>query len=243
MDSVKCTNCGLVSWADATSCKRCGEPLIQQGSVQTYIDPPGNKKSLKLPYLISGILVAVVLCGLAVGLSIFFLRAHALSTPAKWREHVSVDGGYSLQLPGDPHENQRPISTPTGQLTIKSVTAYVGQNGEYMSSYLDLSSRKLTVSDDEFLELMFRQTTRQENGVVLNKKPLIFDSANGLAVKALEAEIQLDEKTHGKGAVSIVRLYWVRDRKTVYMNVATFMRSPNHTAIAAKFLDSFRLAT
>lgn len=216
---------------------------MQQPSVPTYRGAPGSAKSLKVPYLISGVLLAVVLCGLVIGLSIFFLREHALSTPAKWREHVSVDGGYSLQLPGDPHENQRPITTPTGQITIKSVTAYVGQNGEYMSSYLDLSNRRLTVSEDDFLELIFRQTTRQEKGVVLNKRPFVFDSGNGLAVKALEAEIQLDEQTHGKGAVSIVRLYWVKDRKTVYMNVATFMRSKNHNAIAAKFLDSFRLAT
>lgn len=235
MDSVKCTNCGLVSWADATSCKRCGESLIQQCPV------PSGSKYLK--YLLSGILLAVVLCGLLVGLYIFILRERALGTPPKWREHISVNGGYSLQLPGDPHENQRPLSTPTGPITIHSVTAYVGQNGEYMTSYLTLPKRRLTVSDDEFLDLIFRQTISQENGVVLHKRPLVFDSANGLAVKALEAEIQLDVQTHGKDAVSIVRLYWVKDRSTVYMNVATFIRSANHNATAAKFLDSFRLIT
>lgn len=106
-------------------------------------------------------------------------------------------------------------------------------------SYLDLSNRRVTVSDDELLNLIFRQAISQEKGVVLNKQPLAFDSANGLGVKALEAELQHDEQTHGKDAVSIVRLYWVKDRATVYMKV--FIRSPNHTAIAATFLDSLRL--
>lgn len=292
MDSVKCSNCGLVSWADSTSCKRCGESLLHQNA-------PIDAKSSNVPTLISGALLAVVLCGLALGVYIatigyalmalaliaglgysiwrvyrsthqldskqlalsalvlntvlllvlgvavpvVLLREHALSTPPKWREHVSVNGGYSLQIPGDPHETQRQIASPKGPITINSVTAYLGQNGEYTSSYLELPKGKLTVSDDEFLEFMLRQTVSQDNGVVLDKKPIALDSANGLEVSALEAQILLDEKTNGRGAVAIIRLYWVKDRSTVYMNVATFVFSPNHNATAAKFLDSFRLTT
>lgn len=292
MDSVKCTNCGLVSWADSTSCKRCGESLLHQST-------PINAKSSNAATFISGALLALVLGGLALGLYIgavgyslmalalltslgysiwrvyrstqqldstglaltalvlntvlllvlgvavpvVLLREHALGTPPKWREHVSVKGGYSLQLPGDPHENQRQFPSQTGPMTMYSVTAYLGQNGEYTSSYLELPQGRLTVSDDEFLEFMYRQTISQEKGVVLDKKPLAFDSANGLAVKALEAQILLDEQTHGRSAIAIVRLYWVKERNTVYMNVATFVHSANHNATAAKFLDSFRLVT
>ena len=209
----------------------------------TRMHEPSSAKSKKLPYIISGILVAVVVCGLVLSLSIFFLRERALGTPPKWREHVSANGGYSLQLPDEPHEKQRQISTQAGPMTINSVTAYVGQNGEYMSSYVDLPKGRLRVSDDEFLDLVFQQAMSQEKGVVLKKNPLAFADADGRTVKALEAEIQLDEQTYGRDVVSIVRVYWVKERAKVYMNVATFMRSPNHTATATKFLDSFRLGT
>ena len=184
---------------------------------------------------------ALMLMVLGVAVPVVVIRERAISPPPDWRPYVSVNGRYSIELPGDAHEKQRQVQTPTGPLTINIVMAYLGQNGEYMSSYLNLSGRRLTLSDDEFLDQMFQQAMSQETSVVLNKKPLAFNSANGLTVKAMEAELKLDEKAHGKNAFSIVRLYWVKDRATVYMNVATTLRSPVNEATVAKFHDSFQL--
>ena len=295
MDSKKCPKCGLVSWADSTICKRCGESLLDSD-----MRAPGKPKAfLDVPGLVSAILFAVVICGLVLGryLGMFgyplmflalltglgysiwrvyrstkrldskrqaitvlvvnamlamalcaaapvvLLRERAFGTPV-WREHVSVNGRYSLQLPGEPHEKHETLQTRNGPITVNRVTAYVGQNGEFMSSYFDLSDRPVTVSDDEFLDGVFKQAMSQdEKSLVLSKRTLAVDSATGLSVKALEAEIQPDQQTYGKGAFSILRVYWVRDRSTVYMNLATYWRTPENSATAAKFLESFQLLT
>jgi MFS family permease len=40
MASLKCASCGMVNWADAVTCKRCGSNLLQQSSDPSQPAPP-----------------------------------------------------------------------------------------------------------------------------------------------------------------------------------------------------------
>src|SRR5262245_18605381 len=60
MNSQKCTKCGLISWADATTCKRCGESLLEQS--QTNM----SSKPSNVPDIISCILLGVAVSCVAL---------------------------------------------------------------------------------------------------------------------------------------------------------------------------------
>jgi hypothetical protein len=57
MSGQKCTKCGLVSWADDTTCKRCGESLLEQS--QTSMSPDERSKSWRVPDVVSCSLLGV----------------------------------------------------------------------------------------------------------------------------------------------------------------------------------------
>src|SRR5215510_1295023 len=63
MNSQKCTKCGLVSWADATTCKRCGESLLEQ--THTDLSAHEQSKSWNVPDVVSCSLLAVGASGVA----------------------------------------------------------------------------------------------------------------------------------------------------------------------------------
>ncbi len=191
-----------------------------------------RKRSAVTGLVVNALLVMV----LGAAVPVYFLGASADSKPFKWREHVSVRGHYTIQLPDDAEEVQRQVQTATGPLTLRSVTVNMGRRGEYISGYYDLSDRPVNASDDEFLDFVLQYTASQGKRKLLGKKPIFVSSPNGLEVKALEAELQLDVRN-----TSILRLYWVRERSIMYVNLAEFERATTNSLDAEKFLDSFQL--
>ena len=191
-----------------------------------------RKRSAVTCLVVNGLLVMV----LGAAVPIYFLGASPDSKPFKWREHVSVRGHYTIQLPDDAEEVERKVQTVTGPLTLRSVTTNMGRRGVYSSGYYDLSDRPVTASDDEFLDFVLQYTASQGKRKLLGKKPLFVSSPNGPEVKALEAELQLDVRN-----TSILRLYWVRERSIMYVNLAEFESATTNSIDAEKFLDSFQL--
>ena len=292
MTNQKCTKCGLVSWANTTTCKRCGGSLLEP--TQTSIAPPDSSKSTKAADVISCTLLAlgagcvifrdrlgpasylVAMLAFLIGLSysivrvyrstrrkardrkrdavivlvinavlvmllgaavpVYYLSMHAAAKRFDWRQHASITGRYTIQFPEEPEEIRQPVQTPTGPLTLNRMTANMGQRGTYTSAFYDLWNAKVTVSDDELLDRVLQDRMSEQTCVLLSKRPFVVNSANGVIIKALEAELQLDSKN-----TSLLRLYWVKERSMIYMNKATFRRSKENIESAEKFLNSFQL--
>jgi hypothetical protein len=180
---------------------------------------------------------SLLLMVLGAAVPVYFLGARPDAKSFDWREHVSVKGRYSIQLPDAAQEVQTKVQTDAGPLTLNSVTVNMGQRGEYVSGFYDLSDHTVAASDDEFLDGILRYTMKQGQKV-FNKRPLIFASPDGLSVKALEADLQRDMHT-----TQVLRLYWVRERSTIYVNVATFQTATTNEVSAQKFLESFKLVS
>ena len=187
---------------------------------------------------------AVLLVVLGAAVPVFIFSNGVTAKSVGWQEYMSPGGRYSIELPGDPKEKLQRVHTHSGPLNVNMVTVDLGKNGEYTTSYCDLSDFTQTVSDEELLDRILRGMLSKEKSEVLIKTPISIDSVNGLpAAKGLEVETQLDEQTYGKGNVSIARIYWVNERSIFYMNMATTQRSPENASRASKFLNSFRLVT
>lgn len=173
---------------------------------------------------------------LGAAVPIYFLSMTPESKSFEWREHVSANGRYTIQLPDEAQEVQQRIQTATGPVTLSSVTVNMGSRGKYESGYHDLSDRTVTVSDDEFLNLLLESTVSQDKRKLMNKTPVFINSPNGLTVRALEGHVQLDV-----GTTSMSRVYWVKERSTVYVNSTLFQSATKNEVSAEKFLDSFQL--
>jgi hypothetical protein len=203
---------------------------------RSTLHPQLDRKRDAIVALVVNALLVLVL-GAAV--PVYFLSERNPETkPFEWREYVFAGSGYKIQLPDNPQEGPQQVQTAKGFLRLNRVMVNMGKRGEYVSGYFDLSDRTATLSDDELLELLFSGAIGPRGGTVLTKKPLVIDSTNGLTIKALESEVQLDASTTSK-----LRLYLVRQRSTVYMNLATFQRASNNVESAEQFLDSFELVT
>jgi hypothetical protein len=289
MNSQKCTKCGLISWADATTCKRCGESLLEQSQTtherskpsnvpdaiscillgvavfcvafNQYLGPFGYPVSIlvlvigltysimrvyrstrspqsdrKREAMTALVVNALLLMVLGAAVPVYFLSRSPESKSFEWREFASINGRYTIQLPDEAQEVQQKIQTATGPVTLNSVTVNMGQRGKYESGYYDLADRMVTVSDDEFLDLLLESTVRQDKRGLMNKRPLVINAPNGLTVRALEGDVQLDVQT-----TSISRVYWVKERSTVYVNSTLFQSATQNEVSAQKFLDSFQL--
>lgn len=177
----------------------------------------------------------VLLFGAAI--PIYFVgEANPETQPFKWRAYSSAGGNYKIQLPADPQEAKKETVTRAGPLTMKRVTATMGKRGDYLSEYFAIAYRP-TLSEEEFLDIVYQSAiTETRGGTVLNKKPLDVTAPAGLTVKALESEIRVDEKNS-----SILRMYWVKERELVYVNVVTFQPADKNLAAAERFLESFQL--
>src|ERR1051325_10644616 len=204
MNSQKCTKCGLISWADATTCKRCGESLLEQSQtnisskpsnvpdaiscillgaafcclgLNSYLGPFGYPVSIlalviglaysvmrvyrstrspqsdrKRDAMTALVVNALLLVVLGAAVPVYFLSVSAESKSFEWREFVSANGRYTIQLPDEAQEVQQKIQTVTGPITLNSVTVNMGTRGKYQSGYYDLSDHVVPLSDDEFLD-------------------------------------------------------------------------------------------
>jgi hypothetical protein len=179
---------------------------------------------------------AVLVMVLGAAVPIHFLSMRPAAKRFEWRQHDSITGRYTIQFPDEPEEVRQPVQTSAGPLTLNRMTANMGQRGTYISAFYDLWNQKVTVSDDELLDHVLQDRMNDHTCVLLAKRPLVINPANGVTIKALEAELQLDEKS-----ISLLRLYWVKERSMIYMNKATFARSTANLESAEKFLNSFQL--
>lgn len=233
MNSQKCTNCGLVAWAETEKCKRCGESLLEQSL--TDLDPEGPETNDRKRKIVTALAASAVLVLLLCAAVPFYLSNRGLEgKPFKWRNYVSAKGGYKIQLPDEPKEGQETRQTASGPVTLNRAVASMGKRGEYVSGYYSMSFRP-NGSEEEFL-LVLLKATLQPKDVVLTTKPIAVRFPAGQTVKALESEIQVDASTRAR-----VRLYWVTERAIVYMNIVTYESSTKNEVSAERFLNSFEL--
>lgn len=294
MNSHKCTKCGLVSWVEDGTCKRCGESLLDQ--VANDVSKPEGSTSWKVPDVVSCSLLgfgaafvafnqylgplgypvsmlafisglgysivrvyrstqdpqldrkrdavtslvinALLVVVLGASVPIYFLGRNPESRSFEWRD-VSAAGEYTIQLPDDPEKFQQLFQTGNGPaLTLMGVTANMGKRGQYVSGSFDMFGQRMTASDDWPLDFVCESVASERKGMVMVNRPLRFASPRGLSVTASECNLQLH-----RDAVSRLRLYWVRERQMVYINMATFQNGTLNEVSAEKFLDSFHFNT
>ena len=294
MNSHKCTKCGLVSWVEDGTCKRCGESLLDQAA--NDVSTPESPNSWTVPDIVSCSLLgfgfafvaftrwlgpfgypvsllafiaglgysivrvyrstlvpqldrkrdavivlvanATLVAVFGAAIPIYFLGRNPESRSFDWRD-VSAAGEYTIQLPDDPEKFQQLFQTGKGPaLTLTGMTANMGKRGEYISGSFDMFGQRMTDSDEWPLDFVCESVASERKGMVMVNRPLRFASPRGLSVTASECNLQL-----GRDAVSRMRLYWVKDRQLVYINMATFQNGTLNEVSAQEFLDSFHFNT
>jgi hypothetical protein len=179
---------------------------------------------------------AVLVMVLGAAVPIYVLGTLPAAQPFEWRQHASITGRYTIDFPGEPEEVRQPVQMPTGPLTLNRMTANMGHRGTYTSAFYDVWEWKVAVSDEDLLDRVLQDRMSDRTCVLLSKRPFMINAANGVVIKGLEAELQLDAEN-----TSLLRVYWAKERSMIYMNKVTFERSTANLVSAEKFLNSFQL--
>ena len=314
MNSIKCPSCGLVLFANAELCKRCGASLASDDAAGPSSDRPErraqahvsayqlgscdrvgsrqNESSIlsRLPFFIIVIGVTLLIAGrylgtltyplalvlfvlgivsslialvrrrrnrnsharlwpLVTGLAVnsLLLIAFGIAVPAvalsplllsgkspSWREYVSTNGGFAVQMPDEPETSVDQLNTSAGVVPMHSIHANLKGSGSCTSMYFDYSEYQLTIPEDEFLENIIRRFLESSDTVLVSKKPIVLDGYKGF-----EIETTPNSTFGGLITRSTARIFWVPDRKTVYVNHITGPKSGALYSRRSTFLDSF----
>lgn len=102
MQSIKCSECGLVSWASSEMCKQCGATLTQGGSDyqvrNRHMLQRDLKKGLAIASLVIGVINLFTLGFFLVGAILGIVLSLIAMSRAK--EHPLVYGGRDLAIGG-----------------------------------------------------------------------------------------------------------------------------------------------
>src|SRR5689334_4425729 len=94
--------------------------------------------------------VLVLNCALVLPIVAFSSLVNSAMGP-HWREYVSTDGGYTIQLPEEPIVKFERVNTPAGPLPMHQVSAKLSDNGVCMSIFFDYTGYQLKMTPEEFL--------------------------------------------------------------------------------------------
>ena len=149
--------------------------------------------------------------------------------PSTWREFRSIEGGFSVLMPGTPTPNKVTVSTSSGVREAYMFTSKDENLNDYMISYSYAGVKSKNASTDRLFD-------KVRDGILLAQKgKLISESAINLDVYRGRAIVV--ERPDG---IMMMARFVLVDDKFYHLSVETKIRESDPQA-AKKFLDSFIL--
>lgn len=235
--SVRCDGCGLINWASAESCKRCGAALGARGQwapadswrPPSYgghsAQPVGGKSSGSFGKLIVGVIVLMALAGTFYGGLPDYLRGGP-----KWRDFTFGPGNFSVRMPAQPEVDTTSLAR-AGELQWSRTSAKLWRKEGCFVNFTDIPFLQ-TVGDDQ-LEQVALQMAKSTESAVLSKRAVAFDGGRGL-----ELEMKPPDKLMTDGR-AYYRIYLVGSR--VYTLMLVGHESGRLVSERGQFFDSFKL--
>ena len=155
--------------------------------------------------------------------------------PPQWREYVSTDGGFTIQMPDEPEVRIDQIHSQAGTVPMHSLYADLESNGSCTSIYFDYSEYELTMPVAEFLDHGVKMFLKEFDSSLISKTEISLDGYQGV-----EIESTPNGTSTRRPIRSTARIYWVPEKKYVYVNVVVGLESGTLYTQKSKFLDSFR---
>ncbi|NET37952.1 MAG: hypothetical protein F6K19_39140 [Cyanothece sp. SIO1E1] len=155
-----------------------------------------------------------------------------VTTAREWRRFVSVEGGFTVEMPG----------TPTVRLEPADPTAGVGESGRFLLklrsgqgaygvNYIELPNISSQLNSDEIDQLLdILSDGVIKNGQVLAERSLTLEGHPGREIEVA-----------GAGEFYKARTYWVYPR--AYTLLITVNTQTDLIQAGDRFLDSFGLVT
>lgn len=263
MNSLRCSNCSLLNFADATVCKRCGLPFDSPAgneweshpyaSYETY-PPPGepdpnlwDRPSYRPSYVRPPVRssspaskLVVVAITIAVTFLVAFLAIPALLKSKKvdlsklsWTEYRSPDGKFSVSLPVTPRERTLSSPTPFGTVQVHSVEADVTRDGGCMLVYADYQVERMNVSEETLYEMAIQGTMSRQNVLAVGSRRYI--TVDGYR----GVEVELTPKDSKESMKAVCRIFWIPPR--LYALAAGGPETPEYKTIQTRCLETFHL--
>ena len=155
--------------------------------------------------------------------------------PPEWREYVSQDGGFTVQMPSEPEVRIDQIDSKVGPVFMHSLYAKLEGNGSCTSIYFDYSEYELTMPVAAFLDHAVKMFLEKFDSTLISKKEISLDGYEGV-----EVESTPNGTSTRRPIRSTTRLYWVPDKKYVYVNHVVGIESGTLYTQRSRFLESFR---
>lgn len=235
--NVRCDGCGLVNWASAEVCKRCGAALGARGQWASgdswqppsygshSARPVGGKSSGSFGKLIVGVIVLMALAGTFYGGLPEYLRGGP-----KWRDFTMATGNFSARMPADPDVNTQQFA-PAGTLPWMGATARMRGNEECAVMFVDVPLLQM-VGEDQ-LEAAVQRMAKSTESTILSKRPASFDGSRGIEVE-MKPPAKLITNGH-----AYCRIYWIGTR--MYMLMLVGREDGQLVRERNQFFDSFKL--
>jgi hypothetical protein len=156
----------------------------------------------------------------------------------QWREYVSTNGGFTIQMPDEPEVSVDQINSKAGPVPMHSIHADLKGAGSCTSMYFDYSEYQLTIPLDDFLDGAIERFVKYSDAVLVMKKAILLDGYQGV-----EIETKPNSTSGWLPTGSTARIYWVPERKFVYVNHVTGPTSGALYSQRSTFLDSFQFVS
>ncbi|MCA8913483.1 MAG: hypothetical protein KDB82_17460 [Planctomycetes bacterium] len=117
----------------------------QHYNMQGYPGYPPSQYTEMLPPrksrtgLIVALVVLVVLVGAVIGIGVWASSLGGVDASGPWHHHVSEEGGFEADFPGEPKLSTKSISTPLGSRPMKRAQ-FMPLNSNFEVSYFDIDS-------------------------------------------------------------------------------------------------------
>lgn len=234
--SVRCDGCGLINWASAGSCKRCGAALGARGEWSpgdSWRSPSyggqsarhtGGRSSGSFGKLIVGVIVVMALAGTLYGGLPEYLGG------PKWRDFTFAPGNFSVRMPAQPEVDTSSLAPP-GELSWMRTSAKLWRKEGCFANVTDIPF--LQVVGDAELEKVALQMAKSTESTVLSKRAIALDGGRGI-----ELEMKPPDKLMTDGR-AYCRIYLLGSR--IYMLMLVGHENGRLVRERGQFFDSFKL--
>ena len=262
MSSVRCLNCGFLSFAADSVCKRCQAALVppsdnpyfnsyvasMQGGYRPapgYAQPaysqnyfPGAVAPLPRVSKNGGTNAALlVLVGLALavaaGVGVLWKIGNSRAANFAWQEYNSGDGTYSVMMPGQPAHTVQSTPSSVGELQVHIMTADMNDAGAFVVMHSDYPRDFTGVPAEEMLDAAAEGVAEEAEATILSRKSISVEGHPGI-------ELELSVKELKGAGRTVARVYCVAPRR-IYVMLASVPPSSEMSTQLARFLDSLKL--
>ena len=254
MNGARCDNCGLVIFADATACKRCGLRLHRigetpqaglscgvwdpgsYGTVYQGQEPPNGSpvcEPVERKHGLRAIALTVLLVAVIATSIGYALFPRQKPNEINWSEYKSREGRYAVMMPAEPTESVREQSSAAGILRSHLALADFKERGFCMVLYVDFPVGDLEGYEDEILEIAMEGLVTSTKSLLNSKRQIKIWGNRGI-----ECEATPPRNKFPRGGRFICRMCWVRQR--LYMIAIGAPESERLMADRETFLYSFK---